>query len=58
MWFGGDAIMAAVMIALVVGCLRHVDTDKAEAKGWLEQAASRRSLHTLVSSRIRQTCRL
>ena len=24
MWFGGDAIMAAVMIALVVGWLRHV----------------------------------
>ena len=38
MWFGGDAIMAAVMIALVVGWLRNVDTDKAEAKGWLEQA--------------------
>lgn len=38
MWFGGDAIMAAVMIALVIGWLRHVDTDKAEAKGWLEQA--------------------
>ena len=38
MWFGGDAIMAAVMIALVVGWLRHVDTDKAESKGWLEQA--------------------
>ncbi|MCW2494367.1 MAG: putative copper resistance protein [Jatrophihabitans sp.] len=38
MWFGGDAIMAAVMIILVVGWLRHVDTEKAEAKGWLEQA--------------------
>jgi cytochrome c oxidase assembly factor CtaG len=38
MWFGGDAIMAAIMIILVVGWLRHVDTDKAEAKGWLEQA--------------------
>ena len=38
MWFGGDAIMAAVMIALVVGWLRNVDTEKAEAKGWLEQA--------------------
>ena len=34
----GGAIMAAVMIALVVGWLRHVDTEKAEAKGWLEQA--------------------
>jgi cytochrome c oxidase assembly factor CtaG len=38
MWFGGDALMAAVMIGLVIGWLRHVDTDKAETKGWLEQA--------------------
>jgi cytochrome c oxidase assembly factor CtaG len=38
MWFGGDAIMAAIMIVLVIGWLRHVDTEKAEAKGWLEQA--------------------
>jgi len=38
MWFGGDAIMAAVMIALVIGWLRNVDTSKAESKGWLEQA--------------------
>lgn len=36
MWFGGDAIMAVVMVALVVGWLRRVQpTDE---KGWLEQA--------------------
>jgi putative copper resistance protein D len=38
MWFAGDAIMAAVMIGLVVGWLRRVDTDRADSKGWLEQA--------------------
>lgn len=39
MWFGGDAIMAAIMIGLVMGWLRNVDTAPAE-KGWLEQARS------------------
>ena len=38
MWFGGDAIMAVIMIVLVVGWLRRVDTAPADAKGWLEQA--------------------
>ena len=38
MWFGGDAIMAVVMITLVVGWLRRVDTDRSDRKGWLEQA--------------------
>ena len=38
MWFGGDAIMIAVMIVLVAGWLRRVDTDRADRKGWLEQA--------------------
>ena len=38
MWFGGDAVMALVMIVLVVGWLRRVDTDRADRKGWLEQA--------------------
>ena len=38
MWFGGDGIMAVVMIALVIGWLRRVETDQAEEKGWLEQA--------------------
>ena len=37
MWFGGDAIMAAIMIGLVVQWLRHVESAPAE-KGWLEQA--------------------
>jgi putative copper resistance protein D len=37
MWFGGDAIMAVIMIGLVVGWLRTVDRAPAE-KGWLEQA--------------------
>ena len=36
MWFGGDAIMAAVMIVLVIGWLRRVEAS--EEKGWLEQA--------------------
>ena len=38
MWFGGDALMAIVMIALVIGWLRRVGTDQADEKGWLEQA--------------------
>jgi putative copper resistance protein D len=37
MWFGGDAIMAVVMVALVVNWLRVVDRNPAP-KGWLEQA--------------------
>jgi cytochrome c oxidase assembly factor CtaG len=36
MWFGGDAIMAVVMIALVIGWLRRIESS--EEKGWLEQA--------------------
>jgi putative copper resistance protein D len=44
MWFGGDAIMAAIMIALVVSWLRAADTDKRDEPGWLEQA--RRSAFT------------
>jgi cytochrome c oxidase assembly factor CtaG len=38
MWFGGDAIMAAIMVALVLGWLRTVDTAHADESGWLEQA--------------------
>ena len=37
MWFGGDAIMAAIMIGLVVNYLRQVDTQPGE-RGWLAQA--------------------
>jgi cytochrome c oxidase assembly factor CtaG len=49
MWFGGDAIMAAVMIALVIGWLRRVDPG--EEKGWLEQARRAAfSQHTGVST--------
>jgi len=38
MWIGGDGIMAAVMIALVLSWLQRVDTTGADRKGWLEQA--------------------
>jgi putative copper resistance protein D len=41
MWFGGDAIMAFIMIILVIGWLRRADTSSDEAApdtGWLEQA--------------------
>jgi cytochrome c oxidase assembly factor CtaG len=37
MWFGGDGIMAAIMIVLVVGYLRAVESEPAE-RGWLAQA--------------------
>jgi cytochrome c oxidase assembly factor CtaG len=37
MWFGGDGIMAVLMVVLVVGWLRTVDRAPV-AKGWLEQA--------------------
>ena len=37
MWFGGDGIMAVVMIVLVVTWLRQADELPAEA-GWLERA--------------------
>jgi putative copper resistance protein D len=37
MWFGGDALMAAVMILLVVAWLRRAETAPA-GHGWLDQA--------------------
>ena len=37
MWFGGDAIMAAIMIGLVITWLRTVES-AAPDRGWLEQA--------------------
>jgi putative copper resistance protein D len=37
MWAGGDGIMAFVMVALVVGWLRTVESAPAR-RGWLEQA--------------------
>jgi cytochrome c oxidase assembly factor CtaG len=36
MWFGGDAIMALVMVVLVIGWLRRVDVS--DEDGWLDQA--------------------
>jgi putative copper resistance protein D len=36
MWFGGDAVMAAVMIVLVFGWLRRAETEP--SAGWLDQA--------------------
>lgn len=38
MWVGGDAIMAAVMVVLVVGWLRRSDQRDADQLGWAEQA--------------------
>ena len=38
MWFGGDGLMAAVMLALVIIWLRNAGTERAEPSGWLEQA--------------------
>jgi putative copper resistance protein D len=38
MWFGGDAIMAVVMIMLVISWLRAADSRQGEDAGWLEQA--------------------
>jgi len=37
MWFGGDAIMAVIMVGLVVNWLRSVDRAPTD-RGWLEQA--------------------
>jgi putative copper resistance protein D len=36
MWFGGDAVMAAVMIVLVIGWLRRAES--VPSAGWLDQA--------------------
>ena len=38
MWFGGDAIMAAVMITLVVGWLHRPESRAQDEQGWIEQA--------------------
>jgi putative copper resistance protein D len=38
MWFGGDAIMAAVMVVLVLVWLRTADSPAPAQPGWLEQA--------------------
>lgn len=38
MWFGGDGIMAGIMIALVLGWLRDPVRQRRDNSGWLEQA--------------------
>ncbi|MCW2523294.1 MAG: cytochrome c oxidase assembly protein [Frankiales bacterium] len=38
MWFGGDAIMAAVMIGLVMGWLRDPERQRRDTGGWMERA--------------------
>ena len=38
MWFGGDAIMAAVMIALVIALAARRSSPPRRDRGWLEQA--------------------
>jgi cytochrome c oxidase assembly factor CtaG len=38
MWFGGDAIMAAIMIGLVIGWLRDPERRRRDNSSWLEQA--------------------
>jgi putative copper resistance protein D len=38
MWFGGDGIMAAIMIALVIGWLQDPARQRRDNSGWLEQA--------------------
>jgi cytochrome c oxidase assembly factor CtaG len=49
MWFGGDAIMAAIMVVLVIGWLRRVEAS--DEKGWLEQARRATfSAHTGVAT--------
>jgi putative copper resistance protein D len=51
MWFGGDALMITVMIVLAADWLRRVDTDRADKKGWLEQArVATFTEHTAASS--------
>jgi cytochrome c oxidase assembly factor CtaG len=38
MWFGGDGIMAVVMISLVIGWLRDPQRQRRDNASWLEQA--------------------
>jgi cytochrome c oxidase assembly factor CtaG len=38
MWFGGDAIMAAVMVVLVLGWLYRPALRQGDQQGWVEQA--------------------
>ncbi|MGI8667777.1 MAG: cytochrome c oxidase assembly protein [Jatrophihabitans sp.] len=38
MWFGGDAIMAAIMVVIAIGWVRRPEGQRIEPGGWLEQA--------------------
>jgi cytochrome c oxidase assembly factor CtaG len=38
MWFGGDGIMAVIMVVIAVGWVHRPDSQQREAPGWLEQA--------------------
>ena len=38
MWFGGDAIMAAIMVALVLSWLNDPARARADSSGWLERS--------------------
>ena len=49
MWFGGDAIMAAIMILLVIGWLRTSGRSLRDRDSWLEQARAT-TLHDRTGS--------
>ena len=38
MWFGGDAIMAVIMVVIAVGWVHRPEWARRESDGWLEQA--------------------
>jgi putative membrane protein len=38
MWFGGDAIMAVIMVVIAVGWIHRPEWARREPDGWLEQA--------------------
>jgi putative copper resistance protein D len=38
MWFGGDGIMAVIMVAIAIGWVRQPANRQVEPAGWLEQA--------------------
>jgi cytochrome c oxidase assembly factor CtaG len=38
MWFGGDGIMAAIMLVIAIGWVHRPASQQVEASGWLEQA--------------------
>jgi len=38
MWFGGDGIMAVIMVVIAVSWVHRPDSQRGETPGWLEQA--------------------